>query len=82
MDNSVEPESRHFGAFWDGENNRGREAVRAMPDHTLVTLSPEQSAGLRERLQPVRQAWAQSTPKGAAILRTYEQLLADVRAGR
>jgi TRAP-type C4-dicarboxylate transport system substrate-binding protein len=82
MDNSVEPESRHFGAFWDSENNRGREAVRAMPDHTLVTLSPEQSAGLRERLQPVRQAWAQSTPKGAAILRTYEQLLADVRAGR
>lgn len=82
MDNSAEPESRRFGAFWDSENNRGRETVRAMSDHTLVTLSPNQSAGLRERLQPVRQAWAENTSNGAKILQTYEQLLADVQAGR
>jgi TRAP-type C4-dicarboxylate transport system substrate-binding protein len=82
MDNSAEPESRHFGAFWDSENNRGREAVRAMPDHTLVTLSPDQSADLRERLQQVRQAWVQNTSNGAKVLQTYERLLADVRVGR
>jgi TRAP-type C4-dicarboxylate transport system substrate-binding protein len=82
MDNSAEPESRHFGAFWDSENNRQRAAVRAMPDHTLVTLSPDQSAELRARLQPVRQTWAQNTPNGAKILETYEQLLAEVQSGR
>jgi TRAP-type transport system periplasmic protein len=82
LDNSGEPETRSFGAFWDREQDRGRDTVKAMPGHTVVTLSPEQEAQLKEKFGPVRDAWIARTPNGAAVLDTYVKLLNEVRSGR
>ena len=81
-DNSLEPESRRFGAFWDSEQDRGRATVKGMPGHTITTLSPEQETRMREQFQPVRQNWAAKTPSGANVLAAYEKLLVEVRSGR
>jgi hypothetical protein len=50
---AIEAESRRFGAFWDGEQDRGRNAVQAMPGHTIVNLSAEQEG--RFELRHVQQ---------------------------
>lgn len=81
-DNSLEPESRRFGAFWDREQDRVREAVKAMPGHTIVSLSAEQEASIRARFEPIRQTWTAKTPNGPRILAAFEKLLGDVRSGR
>jgi len=82
LDNSGEAESRRFGAFWDSEQDRGRNTVKAIAGHTVATASPEQEARLSELFQPVKQAWAAKTPNGGKALEAYEKLLADVRSGR
>jgi TRAP-type C4-dicarboxylate transport system substrate-binding protein len=79
LDNSGEAESRRFGAFWDSEQNRGRETVRALPGHTLATVPAEQQARLQELFQPIRQGWVARTPNGANILGSYEKLLTEAR---
>ena len=82
LDNSGEAESKRFGAFWDSEQDRGRNAVKAMAGHTVVTLSPEQETRLREKFAPIRDAWTSKTPNGAAVLDSYMKLLAEARSGR
>ena len=82
LDNSGEAESKRFGAFWDSEQDRGRNAVKAMAGHTVVTLSPEQETRLREKFAPIRDAWTSKTPNGAAVLDSYTKLLAEARSGR
>ena len=81
-DNSYEAESRRFGAFWDGEQDRGRNAVQAMPGQTIVNLSAEQEGRLREQFEPVRQNWVAKTPKGDEVLAAYKRFLAGVRGTR
>jgi TRAP-type C4-dicarboxylate transport system substrate-binding protein len=82
VDNSGEAESRRFGAFWDSEQDRGRNIVKSMAGHTVANASAEQEARLRELVQPVKQAWTAKTPNGAKALDAYEKLLAEVRSGR
>ena len=39
--NSGEATSRAWGKWWDGDNNHNREAAKADPKQTVVTLDPE-----------------------------------------
>lgn len=79
-DNSGEASSREFGAWWDRENARGRDAVKALPGQTIITLSPADRVRWEKIVQPAVDAWAQSVPGGADIIARYKALLAQVES--
>ena len=82
-DNSGEAESRNFGAFWDSASDQGRAMVQAMGDkQKVVDLSPDQTAALRAKIEPMTAAWAKNTPNGDAVLQNFRALLTDVKAGK
>jgi TRAP-type C4-dicarboxylate transport system substrate-binding protein len=81
--NSGEGHTRTFGAFWDGEQEKGRALVATPPGrHTIVSLTPEQDARWRRLAAPVAEEWAKNTPNGEVILARYRALVAEVKAGR
>jgi TRAP-type C4-dicarboxylate transport system substrate-binding protein len=79
--NATERETHEFGKMWDDTKREGREATEKLPGHTIVGLTPEQTAKWRERVSPVVDEWARSVPNGAKVLSAYRSLLAQVRAG-
>jgi TRAP-type C4-dicarboxylate transport system substrate-binding protein len=81
MEHSGERQSKNFGAFWDGEQDKGRADVKALSNHTIVNPAPEQAAKLREIFEPIRNKWAEGTPNGVKALAAYEKYLTDVRSG-
>ena len=81
-ENSGEASSREFGAWWDRENARGRDAVAALPGQKVVILSPADRARWEKMVQPAVDQWAKSVPNGAEIVARYETLLAQVEAGK
>jgi TRAP-type C4-dicarboxylate transport system substrate-binding protein len=81
-DNAGEKMSREFGAMWDSEHDKGREAIRAMGGkHEFVSLTPAQSAKWRESVAPIVAEWTKATPNGDKILTTYREFLAKARSG-
>jgi TRAP-type C4-dicarboxylate transport system substrate-binding protein len=80
--NATEKESREFGQFWDRIHFGTGQSVRGLEGHTVVRPSPEIVAKWRERILPLRAAWAKSHTGGEKILTAYQALLADVEAGR
>ena len=81
-DNSGEAPSRLFGAWWDHENARARDAVKASPDQTVVEPSPEQAVRWNQKIAPVIDEWADSVPDGQKVLASYRAILAKVVAGQ
>ncbi len=81
-DNSGEAQSRLFGKFWDDVNEEGRQAIRAQPDkHKIINLTPAQEAAWREKVSPVIDDWAKSTPDGAKLLEQFNAEIKKVKAG-
>lgn len=79
--NSGEAESKAFGAFWDSEQKLGLSMVSAMPGQTIVKLNPQQEATWKRHADAAAAAWAKSVPDGEALLTTFRDLLAKVKAG-
>lgn len=81
--NSGETESRRFGAFWDAASDQGRAMVQAMGDkQTIVDLTPEQNAALKQKIGPIAADWAKNTPGGDKVLQAFRADLAAVAAGK
>jgi len=80
-DNSGEAQSRAFGAFWDRVDKEGRDDVSKAPDHKIVELSAAQKAAWQQKIAPLVDEWAKTTPDGAKVLAAYRQQLAAVKAG-
>jgi TRAP-type C4-dicarboxylate transport system substrate-binding protein len=80
-DNSGEAQTRVFGRFWDGVNDEARNAVKASGKHTVVDLSPEQTAKWRAMVAPITEDWAKTTPGGEKVLSTFRELIDKVKAG-
>lgn len=80
--NATEKDSREFGQFWDRIHSGTGQQVRALEGHTVVTAGPDVVAKWRERILPLREAWANANPAGGKILRAYQDMLAEVEAGR
>jgi TRAP-type transport system periplasmic protein len=82
VDNSGEAESKRFGAFWDSEQDRGRDAVKAMSGHVVTTLSADQEKSVKEKFAPVLDGWLARTQNGPAVLDNYKKILLDVQSKR
>jgi len=78
-DNSGEEISREFGAHQDRLWKEQRALALQVGKHTLVPLTPAQDAEWRQKVAPVIEDWAQSTPNGPKILATYRAILAEVK---
>ncbi len=77
-ENSGEASSRAFGAWWDHENARGRDAVAALPGQTVITLSAADRARWAKIVQPAVNEWAKSVSNGAEIIARYKAIIARV----
>jgi TRAP-type C4-dicarboxylate transport system substrate-binding protein len=80
--NAMENESRVFGAFWDKIAREGRDSVKGTTKHTIVEPGAEQLAKWRERVSPVVDEWAKSTPNGEELLAQFRQTFAEVQTGK
>ena len=80
-ENSGEAASRAYGAWWDRENDRVRDEIKASPKQTVVTLSAEQAAEWRAKMTPMIDAWAKAVPNGEKILATFAQCSPTPRQG-
>jgi len=79
--NAVEQETRNFGKFWDRVVNDEREKTRALPDHTVVTPSPEIQARWRQAMSGVEAEWIKNTPDGDKVMARYRAVLKELMAG-
>jgi TRAP-type C4-dicarboxylate transport system substrate-binding protein len=69
--------SKRFGIALDGIAKRQRAAVEAMPDHTIITLSPDERARWEKQVQPVYDHWVARVPDGAKVLAAFRAALAQ-----
>jgi len=67
---------RAMGAFWDRAAAAGRGMVEAAGG-TIVTPDDSERAAWEAAVQPVIEAWVQSTPDGAAIREAFRQAAED-----
>jgi TRAP-type C4-dicarboxylate transport system substrate-binding protein len=81
-DNTGEAPVREFGRFWDRIDDEARAAVKAMPGHTVKTMSPAEFAPWRQRVEPVLADWVKETPNGAKVLETFRAEIAKAAASR
>jgi TRAP-type transport system periplasmic protein len=62
--------SDHFDAQWQG----GRKPVAESDKHTIVQLTPEQTAKWRAKADPLLQEWAKSRGNGEQALAKYREI--------
>jgi TRAP-type transport system periplasmic protein len=77
--NSGQATSRAWGKWWDGDNNHNREAAKADPKQTVVTLDPETHAAWAKRLDGAIADWAKTRPGVDKVIAQYRQLLAETK---
>lgn len=68
LDNSGLDESRRIGQILDQDRQNTRDAAKAEANRTVVTLSADDSKVWHEKLDPLTEEWAKSTPNGQAVL--------------
>jgi TRAP-type C4-dicarboxylate transport system substrate-binding protein len=80
-DHAVETETRNFGKFWDKVAAEERDRIKALPEHTVVTPSPEVQARWRQAISGVEANWIKNTPDGDKVMARYRAILNELRAG-
>jgi TRAP-type C4-dicarboxylate transport system substrate-binding protein len=79
--NATEAESRHYGRYWDREQEAGRRLLEAdAANHKIVALPGKVRAQWQKRLAPIEAQWIKDSD-GAAVLAKYKELLAAAKAG-
>jgi len=81
-DNTGEAPVREFGLFWDRIDEEARAGVKAMPGHTVKTMTPAEFAPWRERVEPTLADWVKETPNGGKVLETFRAEIAKAAAAR
>jgi TRAP-type C4-dicarboxylate transport system substrate-binding protein len=79
--NSGEAQSRAAGEAWKQEGLGAQTAIAANAKHTVVGLTPQQTAAWQTQTEPVIAQWAAGLPDGQKVLDTYRALYAAVEAG-
>lgn len=69
--NSGESFSREFGTWFQGTAEKSRNMVKALPNHHVRSLSPQEQERWRQAVTPVIKRWADSTPDGEKVLAAY-----------
>jgi TRAP-type C4-dicarboxylate transport system substrate-binding protein len=76
------PISEKLGALNDAIGEEDRAKVKAMPNQTILELTPEEAKRWADRIAPVVDEWLKETPNGAAVLAAYKAELEKIRAGK
>jgi TRAP-type transport system periplasmic protein len=77
--NSGQATSRAWGKWWDGDNEHNRQAAKADPKQTVVTLDPATRALWAQRLDGAIADWAKTRPGVEKVIAQYRQLLAETK---
>jgi TRAP-type C4-dicarboxylate transport system substrate-binding protein len=77
--NSGQATSRAWGKWWDGDNNHNREAAKADPKQTVVTLDAATKSAWAQRLDGAIADWAKTRPGVDKVIAQYRQLLAETK---
>jgi len=72
-----ETEGKIFGAFFDRQAAREREALIQSGKHTFLNWTPAQLDAWKIRLAPLEDEWIRSVPNGENILRAYREYAAS-----
>jgi TRAP-type C4-dicarboxylate transport system substrate-binding protein len=80
--NSDEAATLAYAKVWDADNDKGRADAKALPNHTIVTLTPQQNGRWRQKVQAALDEWVKGHPDGRKTLTEYRRLVAEVKAGR
>jgi TRAP-type C4-dicarboxylate transport system substrate-binding protein len=74
-DNSGEAQSRAYGKFWDDVSNEGGDLVIALgTKRVIVSLPPAIEASWRQKILPVTDDWAETTPDGEKVLAAFRAI--------
>jgi TRAP-type C4-dicarboxylate transport system substrate-binding protein len=79
--NTGEATSRAWAKWWDDDNERGRQMVKADPKHTVVILTSEQREVWKRKVDGAIEEWSQSRPGVGKVIAEYQKLLARVKSG-
>jgi TRAP-type C4-dicarboxylate transport system substrate-binding protein len=77
-----EPFSRRLGEGGDKATEDVKERWKALPGHTVSTLSPQESERWKKILEPVTTDWVKRTPDGEKVLAAFRAELTKIRAGK
>jgi TRAP-type transport system periplasmic protein len=80
--NSGEAESRHAGIYYDTVQQTAINLVKSSDRQEIANQSAEEAASWRKRILPVVDEWVKTTPDGEKILAKFQNLLAEVKAGK
>lgn len=78
--NSGEAATREFGKIWDLQQHDALEKLRGEKGHTITTLSPDEYARWKAKVDPVVADWAKSTPGAEKVLQAFKDEVASVDA--
>jgi len=78
MAHSGEAEVHIGGKFEDAQNAEVREMLKGK-GHSFAALSPAQEKSWREKVLPIAEGWAKSTPGGEKALATFRDLFAKAK---
>jgi len=81
-ENATEAQSRHFAEVWQEMADEARGATAKLPGHVFGKLDAPTAERWRAEAKPVLEHWAQATPGGKEVLAKYQELLAQVKAGK
>jgi TRAP-type C4-dicarboxylate transport system substrate-binding protein len=81
LQHSGEAFSRATAGRVEKVHNGIRKGIASNPAHKIVTLSSEQEAEWKSRLQPMIADWNTRVRGGAALLQAYRSALAAAKAG-
>jgi TRAP-type C4-dicarboxylate transport system substrate-binding protein len=79
--NSGEAPSRELGRFFQRTDDEVRARMKASPKHTVVELTPEQTAAWQQRIAPAIDELLADRPGGRKVLDEFRKQLAAVKAG-
>ena len=69
--------SKMIGEFFVKNGQEEEAKVKALPGHTIRSLSADELAKWKTKVAPVTAAWAKSVPKGHEILKTLERAMTN-----
>jgi TRAP-type C4-dicarboxylate transport system substrate-binding protein len=73
LDNSGEALSQKFGKFWDQVNDGVRTMVSKQPGHTVVELTPDQTAAWRQKIEPANDKVINALPNGRKFVEAFRK---------
>ncbi len=72
--------SASYGKFNDADVAENMAKVRALPGQSITKFTDAQIAALEKQFETIYAGWAKETPEGDAILKSFREELAAVRA--